>query len=393
MVVSDKPPLLIINDHFYPGYRAGGPIQSLTNLVVTLEEYHKISILTSAYDLHSKDIYPNINVNVWNKVFISGSEKPVNTWYADKNKPDIRTIKEIINELKPAFIYLNGIFSYRFFIMPLMAVNRSNYKAKLIICPRGMLQTGALAGKSLKKKIYLNTLKLSGLLKNAEWHATNADEEKDIKRNFGKYQRVAVAVNIPKAPLKTIKLPKKQIGLRLVYLSLIAEKKNLLFLLEIIKKCNGVTLDVYGPVKDLAYWRHCKNVIDQMPGSVTYKGEVIPAKVQETFEKYDASVLLTKGENFGHALFESLSVGRPVITSNFTPWNNLLEQKAGWNIEISSVDEGVALFDRLCKIEKPDYNKYCEGAHCVAVNYFQQLKSAHEYQKLFKVETGLNEFL
>lgn len=223
--VINKPSLLIVYDQFYPGFKAGGPIQSLTNLVIALEQYYKISVLTSAYDLYAPDKYPNINLNFWNEVTVSASSKPINIWYAGKNNPQVKTIAKIIDELSPSFIYLNGIFNYRFFILPLIAIVRSGHKPKLIICPRGMLQSGALSGKSLKKKFYLKILELSGFLKKADWHATNKEEEEDIKQKFGKRQRVVIAANIPKAPVKTIRFPAKQNGLRLVYLSLIAEKK------------------------------------------------------------------------------------------------------------------------------------------------------------------------
>jgi hypothetical protein len=93
--------------------------------------------------------------------------------------------------------------------------------------------------------------------------------------------------------------------------------------------------------------------------------------------------LLSRGENFGHAIYESLSVGRPVINSTFTPWNNLTEQKAGVNVDISSIDDcrrGIEYFHGL---DQEVYNTYCNGAHNVANNFFYALDSFKKYPELF----------
>ena len=403
---TERPSLLIFYEHFFPAYKAGGPIQSLNNLVQTLEETYSISVITSAFDLHGKQPLEEVRTNQWNTVILPGCNFPITVWYAAKGSPRRKKLRQLIYQVNPAFVYLNGIFSYRFFMLPLAVIKRLAQTPKIVICPRGMLHKGALAGKSMKKKLYLKLLSFSGLLKafsssaggghsiNTDltkstlekhfWHVTNEEEKEDVIRVFGKTQLVKVAGNIPKKPVLLKKHPQKETGkLHLVYLSLIAEKKNLLLVLQALKKCDGITLDIYGFVKDATYWKECKKVISQMPGVVEYKGEVIPEKVQETFERYDASILLTRGENFGHALYESLSVGRPVITSHFTPWINLQQQKAGWNVDIYSYDATVILLKHLCNMPPNIFNEYCDGAHAMAINYYSQLDSLNEYSRLF----------
>ncbi|HWA34039.1 MAG TPA: hypothetical protein VG737_07915, partial [Cyclobacteriaceae bacterium] len=49
--------------------------------------------------------------------------------------------------------YLNGMFSIPFFFLPLVFARRN--KCHVVICPRGMLQEGALSHGSFKKKSYL----------------------------------------------------------------------------------------------------------------------------------------------------------------------------------------------------------------------------------------------
>jgi len=307
-------------------------------------------------------------------------------WYSGFGKPSQSSFKQCLADIQPLIIYLNGIFSYRFVIIPLLVTNKK--KIKVVVCPRGMLQRGALAGKAMKKKIFLSALKISGLVKHVTWHATNEEEKDDIQRVFGKNSNVTIAKNIPKKPIASVQSPVKFAGrLRLVYLSLIAEKKNLKQIIELVAKATGnITLDIYGPVKDENYWKSCEQEINGSAGKIIYVGEVRPELVQETFAKYDASIILTKGENFGHALYESLSAGRPLITSHFTPWNSLEEKKAGWNLDISNDDSSLEKLQAIAGMDVDIFSQYCEGAYQLAMEYYRDASDIEGYKKMFDIE-------
>lgn len=380
-LIKERSVILIVNEYFFPAYRAGGPIQSLTNLIIALEHEIDFSVFASAYDLSMTEPMSAIKINSWNEVNLVGAQKELNVFYATRNFPK-GEIKNIINAVNPTFVYLNGIFSFQFFIWILML--RKSFNFGVIICPRGMLQKGALAGKSFKKSIYLKILKLSGLLNKANWHATNLEEKEDIKKYFPKNKGIFIAKNIPKIPYQNISIPKKIQGeLRLVYLSLITEKKNLLFTLELLIDLDrNISLDIYGPVKDNAYWKSCIQLINQMPDRVKYRGDLFPDMVQETLSKYHAFILLTKGENFGHAIYESLSVGRPIITSFYTPWMGLKEGKSGINVDIGNSEEskcGIVMFMQMDQVE---YEVYCKAAHTLAVSYYSIIKPTDSYDFL-----------
>lgn len=379
--------LLMVFDHFYPGYKAGGPIQSLANLVVLLEDSYDITVISSAYDLQSKEAYPNILIDGWNSVQLPGTNKPIKIWYAGKGKPGKRLYGLLFKEIDPSVVYLNGMFSYHYLLLPLLVLHKRKTNIRVIVCPRGMLQAGALALKATKKKAYLKWLKLSGLLKQVSWHATNDEEKNDIRKVFGNRQIIRIASNVPKKPLENLLQVKKERGiLRLVYLSLIAEKKNLLQLIEVVSNSgSGVVLDIYGPAKDLEYWEQCKILINRNPGKVKYMGEARPEKVQQIFSNYDASILLTRGENFGHALYESLSAARPVITSYFTPWKELENKKAGWNVDISDTKSISKLLNRLCHLNTNSFDEYCRGAHLLSMAYFSSAAEQQQYNELFEV--------
>jgi glycosyltransferase involved in cell wall biosynthesis len=85
-----------------------------------------------------------------------------------------------------------------------------------------------------------------------------------------------------------------------------------------------VSLSIYGPAEDLEYWLLCQRQIELMPVNINikYYGEVEHKIVPLVLSKADVFILPTLGENFGHVIFEALSVGTPVIISDNTPWVN-----------------------------------------------------------------------
>lgn len=374
----------MINDFFFPGFKGGGPIQSLANLIVALEGEYNFRVLCSAFDLGESKPYNHITLNQWNTVHLPGSTRSIEVYYA-AGGPSVRKMMQIMREARPDCIYLNIIYSFRFFLLPLVIKRMIVPAARIVVCPRGLLQRGALVLKPGKKKMYLRLLRHSTLLKDAVWHATNDEEATDIRQNLRLTGRVVEAPNIPRAPLPDITIPAKEVNsLRLVYLSLITEKKNLLGLLKLLDSLElPIALDIYGPVKDHNYWKECQPLIERLSPRVQYKGEVQPQDVQSVISQYHAFALLTTGENFGHALFEALGAGRPLITSHRTPWNNLHEQSAGVNIDIDNQQDGTSKLLFMAAMSQDEYRGYCLGASKLARKFFSQLNASAVYHPLF----------
>lgn len=382
--MADKKTILVFYEYFIPGYKAGGPVQSLANLVMALKKKYTIYVITTRYDLQAQSPYTAIIPNAWNEIMFNNSFLKV--WYAkDPVALHPKDIKTVIEEVKPDFIYLNGIYTFSFVFKPLLFsfFNQKKYNYKVVVCPRGMLQQGALAVKSTKKKLYFSVMKLVLRKLKIQWHATTADEAKDIRAFIGDKEKITVAENIPKKPLATIPfIEKEKDELRLVFLSLITEKKNLLYLIQLINSLPvPVTLDIVGPIKDENYWKDCEKEMNSNK-NIRYCGDVVAEQVQETFSNYHALILPTKGENFGHAVYESLSAGRPVITSHFTPWNNLEKDNAGWNISIDRFTDAADALQVFYAMEQEPYNEMCKAAFAKANHYYQQI-DVNSYYTLF----------
>ena len=173
-------------------------------------------------------------------------------------------------------------------------------------------------------------------LKTIRWHATDAQEVVDIKRQFKACTPILAQDTPPLNPAyATLKHYKTKGQLNLIFLSLITEKKNLLFLLKLIDQNQQLTLhlDIIGPIKDKSYWETCLTLVEKNKTRVRYVGSVATDKVITSLHPYDFFILPTLGENFGHVIFEALTAGKPVITSHFTPWSDLESQQAGFNLE------------------------------------------------------------
>ena len=63
--MESKPKVLIFVDWFLPGYKAGGPIKSVANIVQSLKEELDFSIVTSNTDFGETEPYTGIQPNEW----------------------------------------------------------------------------------------------------------------------------------------------------------------------------------------------------------------------------------------------------------------------------------------------------------------------------------------
>lgn len=379
---NNKKKLLIFCDHFFPAWKLGGTVQSMNNLVNVISDDFNIFAVTSAYDLKQTIPMEEVQLGTWNEL---GN---IQVRYLLHSEINFSTIKKLMLSVNADTIYLNGIFSLPFTLYPLLLWKKNkNSVKKIYIAPRGMLQAGAINSKSFKKTLYLSTLKILGLHKNVFWHATDKQEMEDIQFHFGERSKVIIVADTPRPSLeKPFEIMKVKGDLKLIYLSLIAEKKNLHLALSWLKELNiSVSFDIYGPVKDKRYWDECKKIICELPANITanYKGLVKPAYVQEIFAGYHALFFPTKGENFGHVIYECLGAGRPVVISNKTPWKNLQERKGGFDFNLDKKEYFLQAINTLHSMDQQEYNEWIKGSFNIAKEYWNNNDFRNEYVRLF----------
>lgn len=379
--------LLIFYDFFSPAYKAGGPIRSLVNLINILPKCFEVFIYTSSVDLDGIPL--QIKADEW----ISFQER-VKVFYASRKKFNIRNIYLTLEEIHPHTIYINGLFTPSTVFLPLLALkfyvwNISTPIPKVVIAPRGMLQQGALALKARKKKLYLGLFKALGFNSGLLWHATDHQEYNDIRSFTGSSSPVRILSNVPLLPEINSPKQKQTCKLHLLSVSLVLKMKNHHFLLSCLKKLPDdiqVVYDIYGPIKDADYWKLLEGEIQTMPSNITvsYKGALPPDQVIKTLQQYDAFVLPTLGENFGHAIFEALGSGVPVLISDKTPWRGLIDEKAGWDLPLRE-DVWIQQLIETARMEGDEYKQWQEGAYQYALAYLEKQNFEQQYGKLLGI--------
>jgi glycosyltransferase involved in cell wall biosynthesis len=251
-----------------------------------------------------------------------------------------------------------------------------------------MLAQSALEVKYTKKKIFLAVMKAIKLFKHVVFHATNQQEEIEIRKKIGQKVNVKVAPNLwQKDSVSEWKQRKKnKEGARLVSIARISPEKNTKLALEILLQIKGnVEFDLYGPVYNKDYWEECKGITKQIPSNVivNYKGSLQSEKVLETLADYHFLFIPTKGENFGHVILQAMRVGVPVIISDQTMWRDLKNNHAGWDISLSSKNDFVFLIEKCVKMEQDEYNIFSKGAFNFAGSFMNNIGIIDQNRQLF----------
>lgn len=376
--------ILVFIDWYLPGYKAGGPIRSMTNLVGHLSESYEFLIVTRNTDYLETEPYPNIKSDDW--IEVAPAQKVM---YLSKGNVSIKKFRKIINQSDFDIAYVNGVYSFYFSILPLLLMKFFS-KKKIVVAPRGMFSAQGFGMKSFKKKIFVFFSKLFRLYKKSIFHTTSNTESSDIQNlKFGAIKFYQIP-NLPPIDKTTDaeRVVKKTGVLKLISIARISAEKNTLFALQCLKEFtyNGtVYFDLFGPVYQHGYWNKCKNIIETMPKNikVTYHGELNNNMVPETLRNYHFLFLPSKGENFGHSILESLLNGCPVLISNKTPWLNLERENVGWDIDLGNPSQFAEKIQLAVELSGENYLKMSEKAKIYALYKTKVEETKLAYQKMF----------
>jgi glycosyltransferase involved in cell wall biosynthesis len=246
-----------------------------------------------------------------------------------------------------------------------------------------MLKPSALSIKRRKKNLWLQFLKVSGIADRIIFHATSELEADEVRAVFGNTAKIQIAPNIPCMPVERLPAAVKQAGkLRLSLAGRVHPIKNLLYLLRLLKAVSfECSLNVIGPIEDIDYERECRDMISTLPDNITveFSGAVTNEDVVRLIADSDFMVLPTLGENFGHTIFEALSLGVPVLISDQTYWRDLEADHAGWDIDLSQPDRFRVALEMMGHMDNIEYQRWQHGAHQRAIRFFEQndLKAAY----------------
>jgi glycosyltransferase involved in cell wall biosynthesis len=321
-----RPRILTFVGRYLPGYKSGGPIRTLANMVEHLSDEFEFWIVTDDRDAGDLSPYPGVRLGEWTMV---GKGQVL---YMPRARRGVAGIRRIIRTTPHDVLYLNSFFSGYWGVVPLVLRRLGVVPSvQTVLAPRGELRPSALAIKPLKKTLYRVGARAFDLHRNLLWQASSEEEASEIRaRMAGTRCQIIVAPDLlPRrtsfAPAEGVLAGREPGPFRVLMLGRISPIKNHLFLLEVLSHVRrSIRLTIVGPVDDDQYWQKCRSKIAALPSNiqVDVRGPAPNEQVAGVMASHDLFVLPTKNENFGHVIPEALAAGTPVLVSDRTPWTD-----------------------------------------------------------------------
>jgi glycosyltransferase involved in cell wall biosynthesis len=369
-----KPAVTVLVGHYLPGMKAGGPIRSIANLVEGLGDEIDFRVVTRDRDLGDATPYPGIFSDRWT------AAGKAQVRYLPPEHLEPFSLARILSETGSAVIYLNSFFSWEFSILPMFLVmlgwvrSASARPKRVVLAPRGEFSPGALGLKRWRKRAFLALARCLPVYRQAVWHASSAYEERDIRALFGPSVevRLALPISVLSVPARGTRAVKEPGKLRLICLSRVSPKKNLLGALRMLEGVAGeIEFNVYGPAEDPDYLRECRAVIGRLPRNVRVglHAAVPHEEVAALFASHHLFYFPTLGENYGHVISEALTSGCPALLSDQTPWRGLAQKGAGWDLPLDSPEKFRTALERAVAMDEKEFAAASEAARRFARDF------------------------
>lgn len=357
----DKPRVLIFTRAYLPGYRGGGPIQSVANMVAALKHECAFSIITSSWDVGASGPYAEVPEGRWFE------QDGVRLLYLPPSRAGLVKLVQALLSERPDYLYFNGMFEVRYTLLPLSLLRLWPRRPRIILAPRGMLGPGALSQKRRKKALFMTFARQLGLFGHLRFHATATDEAHQIMQHFGPHAEVHVAGNLLQMPNGSgVPRPPKIPGsARFFFLSRVDRKKNVEFALQVLEALPpdvDVHFAIIGPEQQPEYGRQLRTRVAAGLGErVTFVGPIPHARIGEAVGAQHFLLLPTLDENYGHAILESLLHGCPVVISEHTPWRNLQEADIGWDLPLRP-EPWLSALQQCIAMDQTEFNRMSDAA-------------------------------
>lgn len=382
----DRPRILLVVGHYLPGFKAGGILRSVANIVEHLHGTFDFLILTRDHDFGDRAPYPGVSAGGWQRTGHAMVR------YLTEREMSMNALRQIVDEVACDIIYLNSFFE-PICIKILTNLRRGRSALRpVVLAPRGEFAWPSLKIKYPKKLAFMMGARLVGLFRNVTWHAANEVEAAEIRRNMGvRPDSIAVAIDLPTRRPETAErvaspASSETNALQVVFLSRISPEKNLEFALEVLKNVAAtVHFDIIGPLDHPDYWKGCANLIQRLPPNVIARhvGSVDPGDVVDTLARYDLMFFPSGAESYGHVIAEALAAGLPVLISDSTPWRGLEGRGVGWDLPLDRPDLFVACIDRLALFSAEERRQRRANARPAALAMLSPVAAREAHAAMF----------
>lgn len=364
-------PVAVLADYWRPGWRAGGPIVSLTRLVDMTK--CTTEVLTRTHDLGDSTPYAGITPNEW----VTRPDSPSKTAYLS-GWSGLRWAATQLRTQPPVMIHINSLHSPTFGIVPLFAARVGILRTTVVlITPHGELAASAQGHKRWKKVLARPFLRRL-IPRRAIWHASSPQEARDVAHWLKREPTMVIAPD--PAPEPAPSTSSGPVQPTVLFASRIHPIKGLDAAIRIMGSvgvpCRFV---IAGEPEDLDYWAKCQTLLTELPRhiEVVIHGSYSPDESQKLMTEATVLLLPTKGENFGQVIAEALSRGCPVAIPPTTPWLDYVGSDLGC---VDADPEALALFISELLTEDPHQRQQRRTA---TLDAYTRWFTAHASQDLY----------
>jgi glycosyltransferase involved in cell wall biosynthesis len=375
-----KKRVLIFCDFYLPGFKSGGGMWTVVNLVDRFAGQYEFFVVTRNYESKGdKKPYSTVRSDAWNQV---GNAR---VWYFSKATFTVSAFAGLVNEVEPDMVFLNSALSTP--VIKFLTARRKGLinDVPVVLAPCGELSAGALSLKPIKKKLFLLYAETVGLYRDVIWKASFEYEKDEIRKVMGQDTEVLIAPDLaPKTILPNFdaqwKTRKEKGSVRFAFLSRLNRKKNIHYFLErLLDVREGhVQFDLIGPFEDSGYWEQCRAIIARMPENVTVNAVGSFPAQDDALRKLSEShffVLPTLNENFGYVFIEALAAGCPLLVSENTVWKDIDKNHVGWQIPLEETGSWMKKINDCIQMEGPRYEQMSANARNYALNWLSDTKT------------------
>ena len=283
-------------------------------------------------------------------------------------------------------IHVHGIFKFYPLITTIFA---RIHKIRCVLSPRGM--TMRLSGNNIRTLVKRMAVMCLDMI-NGKYGVIHTTSEYEFEVCSIQFRRSTLikksSVNLDVTSDQAEEyLPRNR--LFITYIGRISSSKGVDVLirswLKIDEKVKAkFTLVLVGPL-DAKFVFSKQHLRRLEPEGICYKGPIYEKerKVQ-LLNKTRYFVNPSVSENFGHSIFEALSLGVPVIVSEQTPWGEVAKTGAGMVFKPDNVDLSTLLV-RCMGMSDSELRRSADASKKLIARYI--LTNKNDYSELYKLES------
>lgn len=325
----------------------GGINKVVREIAKNLSKTHEITVIQpNPFDLPAKEVY--------NGFQIIRIKSRYGKYIYDLNPEIYFYLKNNLKILNPDIIHVHGyhtLFSFEV----IYTIKRTIPNVPIIISPHyGIFSHDTIAGKylwNIHNLIGRKILKYSDtILAASNFEARNLN----VDLNISKYKITIISHGVDNIDLKNKKDNKSPI--KLLYVGYLLELKGVQYILETLKELKKRNVEAHLTIiGEGPYEKNLKKLANKLNlnGLIKWQGFIHDKQNNELlkyFKESDIFLLLSKSENYGIVVAESLAMGTPVIVTKRTALVEFLDESGCYGVDFPPVPIEVAnLILEICE--------------------------------------------